>query len=176
MKNLKLYSIGALALALVLGAASVSHADTTIAVGTAGGPQTIIYGGNSLSMSRVNTGNGHIDVLTVPGMAVQTTGSVAVGSNINLPGVPNTGPITSNSNSNSTATTDTSGMIRLRGMVSTVTPEALGFVSGNQTWTIRWAAGINSGAGLQAGDMIEVDGFIDTLYMSQINAVSIREI
>ena len=78
------------------------------------------------------------------------------------------------------------GLIRITGIVSTVTPNALGVNSGNQTWTIRWngattissTSGINSvtGSQISAGDMIEVEGYLDQTFVSQIDATSIRDI
>lgn len=77
------------------------------------------------------------------------------------------------------------GLAHVSGMVTTVTPSAFTISSNNQTWTIRWTNGTavlgNSSLGangtrIAVGDMIEVDGYIDPTYASQIDATMIRDL
>lgn len=96
------------------------------------------------------------------------------------PGVPNTGGTVMGS------AIVNNGTVRVNGIVTIITPTAIGLSSGGQTWTIGWnsntvvsTANGNaniSGGQLSVGDMVEVDGMIDSTFMSKINATAIRDL
>jgi hypothetical protein len=98
------------------------------------------------------------------------------------PGAPNTGgSIITNG-----TTIATNGQVAVSGVVTTVTPTAIAIVSGNQTWTVRWTGnttvsatgGISTnvnGTEIRVGDFVEVNGYLDQTFVSQIDATSITD-
>ncbi|HEX7724488.1 MAG TPA: hypothetical protein VF438_01990 [Candidatus Paceibacterota bacterium] len=105
-----------------------------------------------------------------------------------IPGVPNTGGPIMNVNGylNSNGYTNTTGTFRVNGIVTAITPTALGLSSGGQTWTIGWNSNtmvsaangaVTTGSGsISIGDTIEVDGTLDSTFSSKINATAIRDL
>lgn len=123
--------------------------------------------------------------------AIGPNGSILTTNNSNTsvyPGVPNTGgPIVNvNGYLNSNSSVNTGGQFRVSGIVTIVTPTAIGLSSGNMVWTVGWNSGTaittaNGTVGMpngqiMVGDRIEVDGMLDSTFSSKINATAIRDL
>lgn len=131
--------------------------------------------------------------------AVGPNGSILTTNNSSpniYPGVPNTGGVILNGtgtvytnsylSNGAVVNTTANGQIRVNGIVSVVTPSALAITSGSQTWTIGWNTGTSvtssngssnvNGAMISVGDSIQVDGYLDSTFVSKINATSIVDL
>jgi len=150
-----------------------------IPTSTTANPATATYIAPMTTWSSTSGITGGVSIPVGYTAAIGPNGSTLTTSNwttTNTLGIPNTG----------STLVPNGGTVRVNGIVTIVTPTALGINNGGQTWTVAWnnstvVVTANStadiaGGQISVGDSIEVDGVIDSTFSSKINATTIHNL